>query len=136
MKAKIRMTRLLVDHGSSKVSDLWKLEDYWAIWLGFLILIVGLIIYLPKGSEEVNKKINESNDILQTESERAPFKTIAWYTALDSKAKLKATSTEIGKDIKQLTGKPKVWSSNPLDAFLMGEDETHRIKQSRRRKIS
>ena len=121
---------IVIDHGSSKVSDLWKLEDYWTIWLGFLILIVGLIIYLPKGSEEVNKKINESNDILQTESERAPFKTIAWYTALDSKAKLKATSTEIGKEIKKLTGIPKAWSSNPLDAFFKGEEETNRITQS------
>jgi len=122
--------QIVIDHGSSKVSDLWKLEDYWTIWLGFLILIVGLIIYLPKGSEEVNNKINESNNILQTESERAPFKTIAWYIALDTKAKLKATSTEVGKEIKKLTGKPNVWSGNPLDAFFMGEEETNRIKQS------
>lgn len=116
---------VVVDHGRSKTSDLWKLEDYWAIWLGFLILIVGLIIYLPEGSEEVSNKIDESNEILQTESERAPFKTIAWYTALDSKANLKATSTQIGKDIKELLGTPKSWNGNPFDAFFMGEEEAN-----------
>ncbi len=121
---------IVIDHGRSKVSDLWKLEDYWAIWLGFIILFVGLIIYLPEGSEEVSNKIDESNGILQTESKRAPFKTIAWYTALDSKAKLKATSTQIGKDIKELTGTPKSWNSNPLDAFLMGEEESNLLKQN------
>jgi len=117
--------QIVIDHGSSKLSDLWKLEDYWAIWLGFLILIIGLIIFLPKGSEEVNNKINETNNILQTESERAPFKTTAWYIALDTKAKLKATSTDLGKEIKKLTGKPKGWSGNPLDAFFMNEEETN-----------
>ena len=122
--------QVVVDHGSSKVSDLWKLEDYWAIWLGFLILIVGLILFLPKGSEEVNNKINESNNILQTESEKAPFKTTAWYTALDNKAKLKATNTDVGKSIKKLTGKPQVWSDNPLDAFFINEEESNRLKQN------
>ena len=50
--------QVVVDCATSKVSDLWKLEDCWSIWLGFLILIIGLIIYLPQGTEEVNEKIN------------------------------------------------------------------------------
>jgi len=122
--------QVVVDCARSKVSDLWKLEDCWSIWLGFLILIVGLIIYLPQGSEEINKKITESNYILQKESERAPFKTTAWYSALDKKAKIKATSTEVGKEIVKLTNRPKKWSSNPLDAFFMGDEEAELLKQS------
>ena len=55
--------QVVVDCATSKVSDLWKLEDCWAIWLAFFILIVGLIIYLPEASEEVNNKINESNTL-------------------------------------------------------------------------
>jgi hypothetical protein len=42
--------QVVVDCANSKLSDLWKLEDCWSIWLAFFILIVGLIIYLPKGS--------------------------------------------------------------------------------------
>lgn len=40
--------QVVSDRGSSKLSDLWQKEDYWAIWLGIVILILGLIIYLPQ----------------------------------------------------------------------------------------
>jgi len=33
----------------SGFSDLWKVEDYWAIWLGFLLLILGIVLYFPRG---------------------------------------------------------------------------------------
>ena len=31
---------IVVDRAKSQWSDLWKKEDYWAIWIGFFILIV------------------------------------------------------------------------------------------------
>ena len=127
--------QVVVDSAKSRLSDLWKLEDCWCIWLGFLILVISLIIYLPAGTEEVSKKINESNAILKNESERAPFKTTAWYIALDNKAKLKATDSEIGKEITNLTSHPKKWSKNPFDAFFSGEEETNLIKQDAEKKF-
>ena len=39
---------VVIDHARSQLSDLWKKEDYWAIWLGFIILAVGLLIFLPR----------------------------------------------------------------------------------------
>ena len=39
-------TNVVVDQGQSKISDLWKKEDYWAIWLGFALLIIGM--FMPK----------------------------------------------------------------------------------------
>jgi len=56
------------DRGSSKLSDLWKKEDYWAIWLGFALLFLGLIIYLPQKPEGMAEKISKANAILKTES--------------------------------------------------------------------
>ena len=41
---------VVTDKGEGSISDLWKKEDYWAIWLGFAILIVGALIYFPMGS--------------------------------------------------------------------------------------
>ena len=70
------------------------------------------------GKDQVNIKINDSNNILQRESETAPFKTTAWYIALDTKAKLKATSTEVGKGIIKHTGKPKSGAAILLMLFL------------------
>lgn len=128
--------QIVIDSSSSKLSDLWKNEDYWSIWLGFLILIIGLIIYLPEITDEIKGKISEANNILQEESVRAPFKTIAWYKAVDIKQKLKATDSHIGKTILNLTQKPIKWSENPVDAFYMGEEDIIHKKQSAEEKYN
>lgn len=33
---------IVVDRAKSQWSDLWKKEDYWAIWIGFFILAVAM----------------------------------------------------------------------------------------------
>ena len=110
--------QVVLDRGSSKLSDLWQKEDYWAIWLGIVILILGLIIYLPQKPEGMQEKINKANATLKAESAAAPFKTIAWYNAVAAKAKLKATGSSIGKKIKTFTNKPHGWKTNPVDSFI------------------
>ncbi|MCG8334855.1 MAG: YeiH family protein [Proteobacteria bacterium] len=111
------------DVGKWEWSELWKKEDWWAIWLGFAILIIGLLIYVPRGPVSMESKIASANKILKAESEKAPFRTIAWFKASDAKGKLKATSSGAGKTIKKFTGKPHGWSSNPLDAFFMSDSK-------------
>ena len=113
--------QVVIDRATTKMSDLWKKEDYWAIWLGFLLLVVGLILYVPRGPEGMHDKIAKANATLQAESQRAPFKTVAWHQAVDAKKKLKATSSPVGKWIKNFTAKPKGWSTNPVQSFVMGE---------------
>ncbi|MEE9403231.1 MAG: putative sulfate exporter family transporter, partial [Desulfobacteria bacterium] len=63
-----------------------------------------------------------ANATLEAESQRAPFKTIAWYHAVDAKKRLKALSSPLGNKIKGFTSKPKKWAANPLNAFFMGEE--------------
>jgi uncharacterized membrane protein YadS len=103
------------------LSDLWRKEDYWAIWLGFLLLVAGAVIYLPRGPEGLREKSEKADSVLSAEKDRAPFKTIAWYKADDAIRKLKATDSDAGKWIKRATAKPHGWKSNPLDAFFMSE---------------
>jgi uncharacterized integral membrane protein (TIGR00698 family) len=122
--------QIVVDQGSSKLSDLWKLEDYWAIWLGFLILALGLVLFLSPGSDDFKSKIADANAVLESEAASAPFKTVAWYQALDSKKKLKASGSDIGKKIKSLTQKPQTWKANPLDAFFLTESSSQAKKQA------
>ncbi|BCS98177.1 UPF0324 membrane protein [Desulfoluna limicola] len=112
---------IVEDKGVSKFSDLWTKEDYWAIWLGFFVLILGMIIFFPKATDEVKLNIANANATLELESDRAPFKTMAWYKAVDAKKKLKATSSPEGKWIKKVTSTPKGWKMNPVDAFLMSD---------------
>ncbi|WP_300675193.1 putative sulfate exporter family transporter [Desulfoluna sp.] len=110
---------VVVDTGASKLSDLWTQEDYWAIWLGFFVLMVGMILFFPKATDEVRQTISQANANLEMASARAPFKTLAWYQALDTKKKLKASASPEGKWIKKVTSAPKGWKQNPLEAFWM-----------------
>lgn len=114
---------VVTDRGATKLSDLWKKEDYWAIWLGFTLLIIGMFIFLPRPPEGMQEKIDKANATLKAEAERAPFKTIAWHKANDAKKKLKASDAAIGKTINKWTHKPHGWKSSPVHAFVMTKEE-------------
>ncbi len=111
------------DEGSaeqgSRWRELYKTEDYWAIWLGLAIIAIGLFIFLPRGPEGMKETIERSNATMAAEAEAAPFRTLAWYRASDAKKKLKATSSDLAKTIKNYTGKPHGWTTNPIEAFVV-----------------
>jgi uncharacterized membrane protein YadS len=102
-------------------SQLWKTEDWWAIWLGVVLLVIGMALYLPNPPEGLKEKVATANAAMEQEAARAPFKTIQWYQASDSKGKLKASGSAIGRKIKSFTAKPHGWKTNHLDAFMMSE---------------
>ena len=109
-------------------SDLWKLEDYWAIWLGFALILIGLAIFLPRPPDKMNDKIQTANAVMDAESGAAPFKTVTWYEANNSKKKIKATSEGYAKTLAKWTAKPHGWKSNPIDAFFMNEEKAEAKK--------
>lgn len=113
---------VVVDKAESKLSDLWTKEDYWAIWLGFLILVIGMVIFLPRPPEKMQEKISKAEQTMQAEAARAPFKTIEWHKANDAKGKVKATSEGYAKGIKAFLSKPHGWKSDVSQAFIMSED--------------
>lgn len=98
----------------------WNQEDYWAILIGGLILIVGLLVFISNPPENIDE-LQAIEQTLQAEASKAPFKTIEWYTASDQQLSTKATGTAIGKRLKNLTGKPGGWNTNPVNAFVTTE---------------
>ena len=40
--------QIVKDVGKWEWSELWKKEDWWAIWLGFFILLAGALLYFPQ----------------------------------------------------------------------------------------
>lgn len=114
---------VVIDKGQSSISDLWKKEDYWAIWLGFFLLIAGLIIFLPRQPEGMQDVFDKSNTIMEAEANRAPFKTVAFLEAQDAKEKVKARSQGFAKKIASFMGKPGKWTTNPMDAFIMTQEQ-------------
>jgi len=87
----------VIDRGGGSITELWKKEDYWAIWLGIFILIIGLIIFLPNKPAGMDEKIAKANQTMAAEAKRAPFKTVAWYQAGDAKGGIRATSLPFAK---------------------------------------
>ncbi|MDY0374813.1 MAG: putative sulfate exporter family transporter [Desulfobacterium sp.] len=121
-------SNVVVDDGKSRWSDLWKKEDYLAIWLGFSIILVSIIAYLNFGPrEEFVNKIEAANQIQAAESTKVPFKSIAWYKALDDKLKLKASSSAFGKFVGKWTKNPGSWKSNPIDSFIRTEKQANAL---------
>ena len=118
----------------SRWRELYQTEDYWAIWLGLTIILIGLLIFLPRPPEGMKETIQQSNATMAQEAEAAPFRTVAWYQAGDAKGKLKATSSMLAGTIKKYTGKPHWWKTNPNVAFVVSEDRAAEKKVSAQQK--
>jgi uncharacterized integral membrane protein (TIGR00698 family) len=103
------------------MSSIFKKEDYWAIWIGFTLLLGGIILFFVHVPTDMDKH-QQLEAIMQQESEKAPFKTLAWYQAFHEQQKIKGTNTNIGKRVKSFTSsKPSTWKDNPLDAFIQSK---------------
>ncbi len=103
------------------MSNLLKKEDYWAIWIGFALLLAGIVLFFSNPPREIiNHRGHEV--IMAKESKKAPFKTMTWYNAFNEQQKIKGTNTPIGKWLKDFTGsKPSSWKTKPIDGLLLSE---------------
>ena len=120
--------QVVSDVGKWEWSEMWKKEDWWAIWLGFIILFAGMLIYFPY-SGDMKAKIDEAQAKYGQAAERTKaFKTIAWYQLSDAKSKVKATGIDAGKWLSIFAKKTHSWKSNPADAFFMSDSKADAIK--------
>lgn len=115
-------TDIVVDKGKFSWSDLWKLEDYWAIWLGVIIMVIGVLIFMPNPPQDMQAKIHQTNAIMQSEADRAPFKTLEWYAANAEKDQLKAKNEPFAKTITGYLGRPGGWTDKPLQSFIVSKE--------------
>jgi len=115
---------IVVDVAKSRIADFWKLEDYWAIWLGFAILAVAYFCFAGSGPRaEIEKQLAPHLAVLKAEQARAPFKTIAWYGANSKKDGVQARRNEAGRFFAKYLETPRGWSDNPLVSFYRSEDD-------------
>ncbi len=122
METTPRTDDVITDRGTASWSDLWKKEDYWAIWLGATVLILGLLLFLPAKPKGMDETIAQSNAVMQSEAARAPFKTVEWYKAQDAKKKLKATGSDVGKFFKKWMAHPGDWTTDISESFIMSQE--------------
>lgn len=120
-KSKAEQDYVVIDSGKTSLRDLYTKEDWMAVWMGFIILIVGLLIYVPNPPEKA-AEIPKYNAIMKEEAAKAPFKTIEWYNASSSKRGIRARDSETGKTIQNFLAAPSGWSNNPLDALYRSKE--------------
>jgi uncharacterized integral membrane protein (TIGR00698 family) len=112
---------VVIESGKTSLKDLYKKEDWMAVWMGFLLLIVGLLIYLPRPPEKA-AEIPKLNTIMKEEAAKAPFKTIEWHNASSTKRGIRATSQDFAQTIQSFLSAPSDWSSNPIEALYRSEE--------------
>lgn len=113
-----QQTDVVVDDGRSRLSDLWKKEDYWAIWLGLAIFIFGYFAFVVGYAGQYKEEFAKAHAVIE-QDKAAPFKTIERINA-EAVLKKQARNEPIGKTISKYLARPGKWESNPIDAFFKG----------------
>jgi hypothetical protein len=116
-------SQVVKDVGKWEWSELWKKEDWWAIWLGFFILLAGVVLYFPQSGAMKSKLMDAEAKYSQAAQRTDQFKTIAWYQLYDAKKKVKAKDIPAGKFMSTFSKKTHGWTTNPLDAFFMSKEK-------------
>jgi len=113
---------VVIESGKTTLKDLYTKEDWMAIWMGFLVLIVGLLIFLPRPPEKMNENLAKYNATMKEEAAKAPFKTVAWHQASSAKKGIRARDQAYGKTIREFLDAPAGWTTNPLDALYRSKE--------------
>ena len=97
-------------------------EDAWAIWIGFLLIALGALFYLPRPPEQISEKLAALDGGLEIERARAPFRTLEWHRLSAAKAGLKSSSHPTAKKLSGWLPKLQKWRSSPAESFVLSED--------------
>ena len=117
---------VVIDRGKSQWSDLWKKEDYWAIWIGFFCMLVAICLVFGN-KDSLESKITQAQAQL-AQQRQEPFKTIEWYNA-DAALKSIRAQNDVSS-VKTLIGflrTPARWKSNPLDSLYISDSRAKEL---------
>ena len=113
---------VVIESGKTTLKDLYTKEDWMAIWLGFILLVVGLLVYLPRPPANMNEDLSRYNATMKAEAARAPFKTVAWHQASAAKRGIRARDQGFAKKIQGFLKAPGRWTGNPLTALYRSKE--------------
>ncbi|MBD5538988.1 MAG: putative sulfate exporter family transporter [Desulfovibrio sp.] len=124
---------IVIDRGKSQFSDLWKKEDYWAIWIGLFLLIVAVCLVFS-GSKDLTAKYDQYSATLKAEAAK-PFKTIEWYNATAAQKGLQGAKLPAVAELIKYIQTPARWNSNPLDSLYRSQADADRMNASVQPKV-
>ncbi len=116
-------------------SELFKTEDYWAIWLGAIVLMIGFVLYVIMGPvADARQKIARHNAVMASEAQKAPFKTMAWHQSREAKEKI-TTRSGLAATLEKYLARPGRWDASPLASFYLGPEEAKAENEAARAKF-
>lgn len=110
---------VVVDRGAARLDDLWRKEDYWAIWIGFFIIAVAIFLVFSNRSG-IEAKYNEYAAIISAEKAK-PIKTIELINAQAAQKAIQGQKLPAMKALIDVLKTPARWKSNPLEALYLSE---------------
>ncbi len=116
----VKSDNIVRDKAKSSISDLWKKEDYWAIWLGFLVILIGYIYFVVGYQDDYIQKMTSYQETIKVE-EAKPFETLA---LLEAQAGIKAlqVKNEAGpKRFLAVFKTPNKWTDNPITSVYLSQ---------------
>ncbi|WP_045220823.1 YeiH family protein [Desulfonatronum thioautotrophicum] len=115
-------------------TQMYTTEDWWAIWLGGLILIAALFASLAANPNV--DSMYEYKAIMEREQEMAGFRTIAYTEAEASFNAVRARNQDgLLKTFHGWLATPARWSSNPLDSLYRSEAAAAEIRAANAQRL-
>ncbi len=103
------------------LTQMHKTEDWWAIWLAGILLVLSLIaIFVWKPPVE---ELPQYRAIMNQEMETAGFRTIAYVEAESQLNSIRARNHGLTAMVSTLTARPKSWETNPIQSVYMSESD-------------
>ena len=109
--------QIVRDVGKWEWSELLKKEDWWAIWLGFIILVAGMVVYFPHSNTMRSKLMDIEAKYSQAAQRTDKFKTIAWYQLYDAKTASRSIRSRPASGLPRFPTKPIVGTPTPWKPF-------------------
>lgn len=95
-------------------SDLWTLEDWWAVWLGGAILVCSLLLVFEARPSDWSSKVAALAALQVPVAAEDREQAIA-----DEKAAARELVGKLSSPFKTWVAKPEKWDSSPLDALYV-----------------
>ncbi|WP_031385570.1 YeiH family protein [Desulfonatronum thiodismutans] len=108
-------------------------EDWWAIWLAGIILILAMIAAMAARPNV--ESMAEYRATMENESEMAGFRTIAFTEAEARLNAVRARDSGFLKTINDLMARPGRWTTNPLDALYRSEAAAAEIRAANAQRL-
>lgn len=124
---------IVVDRSKSQFSDLWKKEDYWAIWIGLFLIAVAVFLVFS-GRQGLEAKYDQYAATLKAEAAK-PFKTIEWYQASAAQKGLQGQKLPAVATLINYIKTPARWSSNPMQALVLSKADADKMNAATQPKV-